>query len=485
MIRHQYPGPETNRRGIILLLVAMLMPCFFGLLSLSVDLGQALEKHRQVQSTADAIAVSVVNRFDHGYRPSQLLAHANSVRSFHLPESTALGWNLGAIDSVNNPPTSGSYAGNSSYYEVILSTPVTGLFAPVLGLSGSTRVTARAVAGLEDSPVVETIVALDPCGDPGIELSGNAQLLIQGGILTNSGRGGVDQYGDPVNLGLSGNAVSLVGTSDVKAMALSVRGGVSGLSNISNYVPDAPSPLRANIRRMLPDPLASLPIPSPSNTPSITNWSSKQSSNNDSEISPGIYSDISNNPNRTLRLKPGVYVISPLKKGDGLNIKGSLIGDNVMFYITSNNFIGHNYDALDGPVNPTVAIPVSESDCALPPNLTGEFNPVFGAVNITSNGETIHLTGINDPSSPYNNMLFFQRRRNREEVNINPRGSIPSVVHGIIYAKWAPLSIGNNGVISLNNPVAVGSFDLGGGGQMLIIPNDVGWSLLQISNLVE
>ena len=485
MIRHQYPGPEPRRRGIILILVALLLPCFFGFLSLSVDLGRTLERHRVVQATADAIAVSLVNRFDHGYRPSQMLAQANSLRSFHLPESTALGWNLGSIDSVNNPPTSGAYAGNSSFYEVIVSTPVTGLFAPILGLAGSTRVTARAVAGLEDSPVVETIVALDPCGDPGIEMIGNAQLIVQGGILTNSGRGGLDQYGQPVNLGLSGNAVSLVGTSDLKAMALSVRGGVSGLGNISNYVTGEPSPLRANIRRVLPDPLSSLPIPSPYNTPSISNWASKMSSDNDSEIGPGIYSDISNNPNKTLRLRPGVYIISPLKKGDGLNIKGSLIGDNVMFYITSNNFIGHNYDALDGPVNPTVAIPVSENDCTLPTNLTGESNPVYGSVNITSNGQTIHLTGISDPTSPFNNMLFFQRRRNREEVNINPRGSIPSVVHGIIYAKWAPLSIGNNGVISLNNPVAVGSFVLGGGGQMIITTNDVGWSLLRISNLVE
>ncbi|MBI1324651.1 hypothetical protein GC170_15895 [bacterium] len=485
MIRHRSTRITPKRRGIILLLVALLMPCFFGFLSLSVDLGRALERHRMVQSTADAIAVSLVNRFDHGYRPSQLLANANSVRSFHLPESTALGWNLGTIDSVNNPPTSGAYAGNSNYYEVIVSTPVQGLFAPVLGLAGSTRVTARAVAGLEDSPVVESIVALDPCGNPGIGMSGNSVLRIQGGILTNSGRAGIDQYGQTVNLGLSGNAVSFDGTAALQVMALSVRGGVSGLGNISNYVEGAPSPLRANIRRVLADPLASLPIPSPSNTPSITNWSSKKSSRDDTEIGPGIYSDISNQPNNTLRLKPGVYIISPQKKGDGLNIQGSIIGDNVMFYITSNNFIGHNYDALDGPVNPTVAIPVSESDCSLPPNLTGESNPIYGVVNITSNDQTVQLTGIKDPASPYNNMLFFQRRRNQETVNINPRGLTPSLFHGIIYAKWAPLFIGSNGVVSFNNPVAVGSFMLGGGGQMLITTNDVGWSLLKTANLVE
>lgn len=486
MIRHDARTPATNRRGIILILLALLMPCFFGFFSLTVDMGRALETHRSVQSAADAIAVSVVNRFDIGYTPSQILTYANTVRAFHLPQSTVMGWNLGTVDSINNPPLTGPNAGNPSFYEVVVSTPVQGLFAPMLGLAGSTRVVARSVAGLEDSPIVESIVALDPCGNPGIEMSGNASLRIQGAILTNSGRAGVDQYGQPVNLGLSGNAVNLVGTSDLQALALSVRGGVSGLGNITNFVTGAPSPLRANIRRVLPDPMATLPIPNPSNTPSITNWTSKRASNNESEIGPGIYSDISNNPNRTLTLQPGVYIISPQKKGDGLNIKGSLIGDNVMFYITSNNFIGNNYDALDGPVNPVVAMPVAEADCGLPPNTTGESgNVIYGEVNITSNGQTIRLTGIDNPSSPFHNMLFFQRRRSRETVTINPRGSPQAIVHGIIYAKWAPLSIGNNGEVSFNNPVAVGSFSLGGGGDMNITTNDVGWSLLRTAALVE
>ncbi len=488
MILRQGERSARGRRGVVLMLVALLLPCFFGFFSLTVDMGRALETHRVLQSTADAVAITIVNRFDRGFTPAQQLTQANSLRSYHLKNSFALGWNLGTIDTVNNPPRSGAYAGDPSYFEVVVSTPVQGIFAPLLGMTGSTRVVARAVAGLEDSPIVESIVSLDPCGNPGIALSGNSVLRIAGGIMTNSGRGGIDQYGQTVNLGLPDYGIDLGGTAGLQVMAVSVRGGVDplGFSSITNLVAGAPSPLRANVRRVLPDPLSTLPIPNPSNTPSITNWTSKQNANNLADIGPGIYSNISNNPNVTTRLRPGVYIISPQRKGDGLNIQGSLIGDNVMFYITSNNFIGNNFDFSDGPVAPRVAMPLSQADCGMPPNLTGEGNNViYGAVNITSNSETIRLTGINDPSSPYDNMLFFQRRRNTEQLQINPRGSIPAIVHGIIYAKWAELFIGNNGIVNFDNPVAVGRFTLGGGGQMIITTNDVGWNLLQTTYLVE
>lgn len=495
MILHDQKIPDNRRPGVALMLVALLLPVFFGFFALTIDIGSAMERRRLLQATADTVAVSVANRANRGFTQTQQLTLGNSVRALNMSASNTLGWNLGTIDTINNPPRSGPYTGNTDFYEVIVSANITGIFAPIVGWLGPSRVVARAVAGLDDDDAVETIVGLDPCANPGIDFSGGPTLSVDGAIMTNSGYGGIDQNGQSVTVGSlpTGNsAVNLGGSANIYAKTLYVRGGVNTLNGINDFTTrtSTPNPLRANVRRMLVDPLATLPVPNASNTPSISNWTSRQPaitySGGQATINPGIYADISVGSNQTLRLNPGVYIISPQSNSQGLNVAGSLIGSNVMFYLTSNNFIGNTFDQRDGAVAPRSELPSQTGDCPLPDNTTGEGNNIiYARVNFSSNGREINLSGINNPASPFHNMLIFQRRRNQQIIDLSPRGTPAANFNGIIYAKWARLQLTSNARVNVSYPLAVGSFSLSGNSILNVAPTNIGWTLSTIPFLVE
>lgn len=488
------------------MLVALLMPCFFGFFALTIDIGQAMETRRLLQATADAVAISVTQRANRGFTPTQQLTQANVIRAFNLSSSNVLGWNLGTIDTINNPPLSGPYAGNSNFYEVIVSANIQGIFAPIVGFIGPSRVTARAVSGLDNDDEIESILALDPCADSGISMSGNSTLRIDGAILTNSGRGGVDQFGNTVNLNLSGYGISLGSNNAIRARKISVRGGVisSGIGSISNYSSGGPNPLIANLRRVLPDPLATLPIPNASNTtPAGTtaiptaDWSKAANqrttvsvtNGQNRTISPGIYGDISVNPGGRLTLNPGVYIIAPSGSNTGFRINGSVTGSNVMIYMTSSNFGGNSpgaKDIADGPLNSTVVNPTDNS-CKFTPENSSEGGASFSWFSITSGGSNnnVSLTGITDPSSPFYRLVVFQRRRNQNDLVVSPGSGASCSISGIVYAKWAAFSVGGNGVTNISYPLAVSRFALSGGGQLNITATDVGWQTSQSPYLVE
>ncbi len=506
MILHDSEKSACFRPGVALMLMALMMPCFFGLLALTIDLGQAMESRRLLQATADCVALSVVNRANRGFTPAQQLTHANTLRAFNMSSSNPVAWNMGTIDTINNPPRSGAFVGNTGFYEVILSSNLQGIFAPIIGVLGDRQVVARAVCGLDDDDAAESILALDPCANPGIALSGNATLSINGAILTNSGRGGQDQYGNTVNLGLSGSGIDIGNNNSIRGRTVSVRGGVnaSGVSRITNFVSGGPNPLIANLRRVLADPLASLPIPNstntrPAGTTAIPNNHWNRAANQrdvvsvtngqNTTISPGIYADISVNPGGRLTLNPGVYIISPTGSNQGFRINGSVTGSNVMIYLTSSNFTGNSpgaNDVSDGPLNTTVVNP-TDTSCSFTPATSNDGSVSYSTFTITPGGSSnnVNLSGITDPGSPFYRILVFQRRRNTNTVTVSPGSGSTCNLNGVIYSKWAPFSVGGNGSTSISNPMAVARFTLSGGGQLNITSPEIGWKTSQSPFLVE
>ena len=64
----------------------------------------------------------------------------------------------------------------------------------------------------------------------------------------------------------------------------------------------------------------------------------------------------------------------------------------------------------------------------------------FGSIGIGTGNIT--FTGLNDPNSPFDGMLFYQRRANRTEIQIGANGANMS---GTLYAKWARLNLTHPG----------------------------------------
>ena len=220
---------RSHRHGTVLVITAIVLIALVGLLGLVIDGGQMMTAHRSTQNAADAAATAAAMDLSIGNTKSTATATATSF----VQQYNGL---LTATVTVNIPPASGPHAGNSNYAEAIVSRPMYRLwFIPVLGDATLQTVTARAVAGTEGVNVSAGVIALDTNARPGIGLSGNGTLKVNGSVLVNSQGGGLTASGQPINNGNTGDAISTSGNGSLYATSVQSAGGVSNPSAIMNF----------------------------------------------------------------------------------------------------------------------------------------------------------------------------------------------------------------------------------------------------------
>jgi Flp pilus assembly protein TadG len=433
LLRHQ-------RTGKTLALFIILLPALCGMVGLVIDTGLMMAAHRDVQTAADSAALAAALRLMDGDSADTAKGEATTfVETYNDLSSATVVVNIG--------PSQGPHAGNANYAEVIVTYEVTTLFMGALGVDQST-VSARAVAGFEAAPGGEGAIVLDQRAIPGLSVSGGATLKVNGTVVVNSWGKGLDQYGQTVDWGQKTYAATTSNNSAFQAQYIQVHGGVDTVANFQNITAGGPNPLfcRAGIA---PDPLANLAVPTQSNVPSITNWTRqaplKVGNNQTQTLQPGVYEDIQISNGATVTFQPGVYILSPQKPNEGLSITGdcTVTGHGVMFYATGSDYLdqsaGH-WDAVDGAVN------LDTSTNQLPAAPDPQFNKVnFASVTINATNANVSITGITDPSSPYYNMSFFQRRRNQSDFNIQGNAGQNVILGGTLYAKWATFKIAGGG----------------------------------------
>jgi Flp pilus assembly protein TadG len=437
------------------------LPVLLGMTGLVIDSGMLMATQRTAQNAADAGALAAAMDL---YRGASV-ATATTTGTTFIQNYNGLS---NATVTMNSPPASGPYINNSRYCEVIVSLPYTASFIQVVGLNSGQNVSARAVAGYETFTTGDAAFVLRTDAIPGISMNGNnTRLMVNGGVVVNSQGGGVDQYGNTVSG--SGNAVTTQ-QGMIIAQAVQVVVGVDNVDNFRvyngvgpNYYdpsnPDRPLFARAPVA---PDPLASLPTPTTSNGVVATYWnylgngqwgtaSSPQAisiKNKDTvTFSPGIYGPISFNGG-TVTFNSGIYVIA----GGGISFGGNeTITDNgagVMIYNT-----GSDYD-------PTTGAP----DNADGSTLGTDSNANFGGVSMSGN-PTISLSPINNSSSPFNGMLFYQRRWNAVTNSFVGNGTGLNF-SGTLYDKWGAFSLSGQGQYTAQ--FVVGSLSLSGNGNITI-----------------
>lgn len=469
--------PGSRRAGKSLATFVLAVPTLLGMVGLVLDSGLLLVSQRTAQNAADAGATAAAMELMRGSASTASSTATTFVQTYNgLSNATV---------TVNVPPASGAYSGVSNYVEVIVSVPFVTSFIQVLGVNSNQTVTARAVAGFEPINSGQGAIVLNPNTAPGITMNGNnTRLIVNGGITVNSLGGGVDQYGNPVSSPLGNNTYAFrtqtttQNPAPVVATAIWVAGGIDNIANYQTYDPNYPpnyynpsntdSPVFANLQTLAPDPLASLATPTTSNGVVDTGaypqylgsgqWGTASSpqavsiGNSDTvTFNPGIYQKITITGG-TVTFNPGVYVVGPgLGNGNGqqtFNVNGGTVtGSGVMIYNTGSDYQSNGTpDSSDGNT------------------LGTDSNANFGSVSIGGSAQ-VTLSPINDPSSPFNGILFYQRRWNTQGASVGGNTSTTNL-SGTIYDKWGVFTLAGQGAYDAE--FVVGSLSISGGAAVTI-----------------
>jgi Flp pilus assembly protein TadG len=167
-----------GERGQVIPLVALSLVVLFGAASLAVDVGYWRYQQRLEQSAADSAAIAAAGELAY---PA-----AADVTAAAVKDATTNGYTddggVNTVVTVNNPPASGAYAGNTHAVEVIIKKKQPLWFAGVFGNTGQ-WVSVRAVA-IQNTNGIYCIYALG--GD--IDLRGGGRGGISAptcGLITN------------------------------------------------------------------------------------------------------------------------------------------------------------------------------------------------------------------------------------------------------------------------------------------------------------
>lgn len=362
--------------------------------------------------------------------------------------------------------------GQVGLFDLIDSVPIVG---PVFSTTFSDEVTAREpgeVEGLMSYGLTSYASAPGPAIIGGLEVEGNGILIVDGAIHVNARWGGRDENGEVVGMSAGppyGIAtMPLISTTSMQAKDIRVVGGVDYPERFTAIGGVGSTPLQAN-RLPVPDPFADLPIPS--STVDTTNVKTALGVEADlvrvvilpaiaqdivdnalslipaasrpllspildplveglttAEIQPGVYHSI------TLidlwggiKVNKGIYVIRGNSDDDPrpLTIIGPVQAEGVMFYITDSPTFDASTGLPDSTDNPD--IPNS--------NILSDEDPSALVLPLLSNA---NISGLNDPNSPFDGFLIYQRR-------IDPRPVVVEVaqnrVRGTIYGRWANLEM--------------------------------------------
>jgi len=449
-----------NRQGKALILFAVALPAVLGIVGIVVDGGMFIENYRLSQHVVDSAATAAAMDLRLG-------------KSVGVAKGTGANY-VGSINGlsdaqtvVNSPPITGVFAGRSGFVEVTADRTFQSRLIQVFGGSSTPTYQTRAVAGLRPVTKGAVIVVLDPkpagisiiSGLPnllsprssllaGFEVEGLGNLKVNGAILVNTEWGGFDEnrtlIGDAPPLPYGMCCTPLTSLTRVWASDIRVSGGVDNPSNYKNIDGSSSSPLHAG-RLAVPDPLKDLVPPSAVSDPNNVSTATKGGVSvvqiplisPPVVLSPGVY-DWIEVVTGTVTFSPGIYIIrgkNPIT-GISLNVLAGTVNSNgAMFYITDSS----NYSAATGSPDSTDGSPAPLTVPNLLPSVVIQSGLLGGG-----------FTPLDDPSSPYDGMLFYQRRVDRRPIIIVCNNSLLSgSMSGLIYAKYGHVSFVSGGTFDL------------------------------------
>ena len=380
-----------KEKGQAIYLIVFGIMALVGSAALAIDGGRIYLDRREVQNTADSAALSAALTDCTG--SGDLVVKARAI-------AAANGFDHNDPDvtvTVNNPPTSGPYTGDSEYYEVVIQT-ITEVGLAQLVRQGTFPVEARAVALCEEGTTGggavgdgNGILALRTSGDDAIYAPGNVRIeVLNGGIHSDSSHS---------------QAITALGSSQIAADVVTVVGGykTTGTATIT------PTPITG--APVMGDPLASLTPPeNPYSSGPCTSYTSPGWSTH--HIEPGLYCNIHATGSADVFMAGGTYVVD----GGQFKVDGAaeIIADSGITLILINGASFHQ--AGSGRFELEESFIYVES----------------GSINFTGD---VNFTITAPTSGPWAGMAFYMDQNNTSSFDIH--GSSSSTAQGTIYAPAA------------------------------------------------
>jgi Flp pilus assembly protein TadG len=311
MARNFHSQQIEDRRGAVLIVVALALVALFAVAALSVDAGNLYQERRKTQAAADAAAdAAAIELFiKHGaYQGADTDGRARA-SALALANAHGYGGNLNSSVQVNIPPLSGEYADRSGYVEVVIDSRLSRTFSGIFGAS-LLNVKGRAVAAGTLIPTTASVLVLDPTRKDAFKLKGSSSSIEVGGdIVVNSN---------------SQKAVSVGKKGQVTAEHLLVTGTVDRKSK---------GLINAEVHTGLPptaDPWVSLPPPVRHNALETKNFATTADGQTVFKLQPGTYKELKFSSNDAVHMTPGVYYVD----GGGVIFKdnSTLSANRVMIY---------------------------------------------------------------------------------------------------------------------------------------------------------
>lgn len=299
----QFRRLMRNQSGAAAIVMALSFPVVIAFFGFGGETGYWYLREAQVQGFADASAFAGANEMIAGKSDADILARVEG-------EAIRNGLNATRGAAVmNNPPTSGVYAGDVDAVEVVVDERQPRLFTRVF-LDGDVLIRARSVARVNEW-FGACVLSLAPTASDAIRVAGSSVATMDGcAMMTNS---------------ISPTAFVSTGASDLTLSCAISAGGVDLSGSVTqtdcnDAIASAP---------IAPDPYADL-VPPP--IPVVCTVPPNMTPMTSVTLTPGRYCG-------GLALKgdvvldPGIYVI------DGGTLAASsnanVVGDGIMFYITN------------------------------------------------------------------------------------------------------------------------------------------------------
>ena len=199
----------NNRKGIFIVLAAVMLTALFGFLAVATDTGWLFHQRRLMQTAADAGALYGAQQIRRG---ANTKAEVESLSDHGALKGTAdNGFTNGvdgAVVTVDYPPASGNYVGNNRAVEVTVCQQQRTFFMPVFGVN-SADVCARAVAG-HLGEAEGCIYALNPTEPKSMYVHSDTFANVECGVIVNSNNpGGLDVTSDGC---LTASSISVTAT---------------------------------------------------------------------------------------------------------------------------------------------------------------------------------------------------------------------------------------------------------------------------------
>lgn len=372
------------RLGSALPILAAIMPTIVGMLGLSVDVGLWYDDKHVLQTSTDAAAIAAAFRLAANDRADMTsAATADAARN---------GFNSAAPSTLtlNNPPTSGPYAGNAASVEAVLTEQRPLLFSSLFLTNGVT-VAARSVAMVKTTGDA-CVLALDPAASGAVTIQGSTTVnMSHCAVAANSS--------DAAAINIAGNGAL---TASTLWTAGSYSQGNSATLSLQQTAMTDEWPLA--------NPYADETIPPISGcTANHTNLNGVTTT-----LSPGVYCDgISIGSNSVITLDPGTYYID---KGD--------LSIGAQATVTC---------ACDSPGSGVTIVLTSSSSASQ-----------IGQVTING-GATVTLNAPSSATAQFQGLLFFQDpRATSTQPNKFNGGSTMNLTGGIYFPSEQVEWTGNN-----------------------------------------